>query len=440
MRSGFAGGVTTEAYNQAIEHLDISQRAAALSAAPNLVVRASAGTGKTTALISAICAYKYNNINAHCCAITFTRAARAEMEVRLQQLGVYDVEVATIHAWSARRLKELAAAHHVKLNIIEEYQIRQILIKLVQSYLVKHTRIRSVNIDILYNYITGTKKMDITPNFRRTLNALEERYIQYKKDNMLYDFTDYPRYLYDMLQAFDERISDIQGLFVDEFQDVDPIQLEIFNLVDADKKFYIGDPWQSIYQFRNADGAVFEKLPTFEVVKLKDNYRSYQEIINYAVTVYETLKDKAAAEIECCISDVESVNQASIKCRRGTGGQIAVVNPFGGVTSTNMDNLVNNNYAPIGELFDYIMSCRPMILCRLNKQASWIKSLGYPNADTIHSAKGLEYPNVLVLDTPILGLEDLNVAYVALTRARDKLFVINWQQFESLFTLYMNKL
>lgn len=334
----------------------------------------------------------------------------------------------------------MAAAHHVKLNIIEEYQIRQILIKLVQSYLVKHTRIRSVNIDILYNYITGTKKMDITPNFRRTLNALEERYIQYKKDNMLYDFTDYPRYLYDMLQAFDERISDIQGLFVDEFQDVDPIQLEIFNLVDADKKFYIGDPWQSIYQFRNADGAVFEKLPTFEVVKLKDNYRSHQEIIDYAVTVYDTLKDKAAAEIECCISDVESINPASIKCRRGAGGQIAVVNPFGGVTSANLDTLVRDNYAPIGKLFDYIMSCRPMILCRLNKQASWIKSLGYPNADTIHSAKGLEYPNVLVLDTPILGLEDLNVAYVALTRARDKLFVINWQQFESLFTLYMNKL
>lgn len=55
-------------------------------------------THNTTVLISAICAYKYNNINAHCCAITFTRAARAEMEVRLQQLGVYDVEVATIHA------------------------------------------------------------------------------------------------------------------------------------------------------------------------------------------------------------------------------------------------------------------------------------------------------------------------------------------------------
>lgn len=55
-------------------------------------------THNTTSLISAICAYKYNNINARCCAITFTRAARAEMEVRLQQLGVYDVEVATIHA------------------------------------------------------------------------------------------------------------------------------------------------------------------------------------------------------------------------------------------------------------------------------------------------------------------------------------------------------
>lgn len=209
--------------------------------------------------------------------------------------------------------------------------------------------------------------MDITSNFRRTLNALEERYIQYKKDNMLYDFTDYPRYLYDMLQAFDERITDIQGLFVDEFQDVDPIQLEIFNMVDANKKFYIGDPWQSIYQFRNADGAVFEKLPSFEVVKLKDNYRSHQEIIDYAVTVYDTLKAKAAEEIECCISDVEFINAANIKCRRGTGGEVAIVNPFGGITDV---NLPADCCTSVGQLFEYVMGTRPMILCRLNKQAN----------------------------------------------------------------------
>ena len=41
--------------------------------------------------------------------------------------------------------------------------------------------------------------------------------------------------------------------------------------------------------FRGADGAVFTKLEDFDLYKLDYNYRSYQEIINYATTVYEEL-------------------------------------------------------------------------------------------------------------------------------------------------------
>ena len=83
--------------------------------------------------------------------------------------------------------------------------------------------------------------MDISENYRRTLNALDRRYISYKRDNNLYDFTDYPLYLYNVLMAYGESINNVDALFVDEFQDVDSIQLELFNLVNAHKKFYIGD-------------------------------------------------------------------------------------------------------------------------------------------------------------------------------------------------------
>ena len=131
--------------------------------------------------------------------------------------------------------------------------------------------------------------MDISDNFRRTLNAIEDRYIAYKREQVLYDFTDYPRYLLDVLTIYKTNIKDIDALFVDEFQDVDLIQEEIFELVTAKKKFYIGDAWQSIYQFRNADGEVFNKLDDFKLLKLRRNYRSYQEIIDYATTVYMSL-------------------------------------------------------------------------------------------------------------------------------------------------------
>ena len=79
-----------------------------------------------------------------------------------------------------------------------------------------------------------------------------------------------------------------------------------------------------------------------------------------------------------------------------------------------------------------------MILCRTNKQVKQIKELGYFNADTIHQAKGLEYDDVIVLDTTISSTEDLNIAYVAMTRAKNRLLIINWQQFELLFKIYMN--
>lgn len=71
------------------------------------------------------------------------------------------------------------------------------------------------------------------------------------------------------------------------------------------------------------------------------------------------------------------------------------------------------------------MSNRPVILCRTNKQVKHINDAGYFEASTVHQAKGLEYNNVIVIDSTISSTEDLNIAYVAMTRARDNLFIIN---------------
>lgn len=83
--------------------------------------------------------------------------------------------------------------------------------------------------------------MDVRDSFKRTLVAIESRYIKYKRDNVLYDFTDYPLYLYNVLVTFDETIKNIDALFVDEYQDVDEVQFKIFERVEAHKKFYCGD-------------------------------------------------------------------------------------------------------------------------------------------------------------------------------------------------------
>ena len=201
-------------------------------------------------------------------------------------------------------MNDLADKHNFKIKILEEPQIKAILSEIVRSYLLR-SKIKSVNINILYTYITGSKVMDITDNYRKTLNALEDRYINYKRENGLYDFTDYPLYLFDVMKAYNEYVEDIDALFVDEFQDVDSVQFETFQRVISKKKFFIGDSWQSIFVFRGADGEVFNKLDNFTLFKLKYNYRSYQEIIDYATTVYLNLKEQAEYGDECYITQID---------------------------------------------------------------------------------------------------------------------------------------
>jgi len=415
-----------------LDELDPAQYAVVTSNKENILLRAPAGSGKTLSLINAIANYRYNYINDRICAITYTRAAREEMEKRLNEMGIHDVEVTTIHVWARNLLQDFSIKYNFKVKILQEPQIKDILGEIVEEYLL-HSKIRSINIDILYNFVMGNKNMDVKDSFKRTLVALETRYIQYKRDNVLYDFTDYPLYLYNVLVTFDESINNIDALFVDEYQDVDETQYEIFRKVNANKKFFVGDAWQSIFCFRGADGEVFNKTSDFSEYKLLSNYRSYQEIIDYAVTVYLAQREKAAYEENCYISEIMWSRPSEIHCDRGSGGSVTVINPFG--RNVKFEKGLEHKVNTLEE-FKQFMSNRPMILCRTNKQVKYINDAGYFEASTIHQAKGLEYKNVLVIDTTISSTEDLNIAYVALTRAEDNVFVVNWQQFELLFNMY----
>lgn len=431
MSQAFKLKTKNENFEVNFNKLDNSQRAAVEAPGANVVIRAAAGSGKTSTLITAIAAYRYERLNDRICAITYTRAARAEMEERLHQMGIFDVEVTTIHVWARNLLNDLSIKYDFKVRVLEEMDIKTILEDLVDEYRRKSpNRATRINIGILYSYITGNKNMDITDGYRRTLNTLEEYYIQYKRDNCLYDFTDYPLYLYDVMTTYNEYIYNIDALFVDEFQDVDSTQFEIFNKVLSKKKFYIGDAWQSIFQFRGADGAVFAKLEDFDLYKLDYNYRSHQEIINYACTVYNSLKWQIKEGNEGYITQIPFCDESSIVCDRGYGGTVVIIDPFG-----NGKRIQNKLHCSIDtieqkETFDALIQTNPMILCRTNKQVKAIQEFGYTNVSTIHQAKGLEYDNVIVIDTVIRNMEDLNIAYVALTRARNNMMVMSWSNLE----------
>ena len=82
-------------------------------------------------------------------------------------------------------------------------------------------------------------------------------------------------------------LPDYTNILVDEFQDTDPVQMEIFNhFINSDKTesfTVVGDINQSIYGFRGSNKNYFKELPQdkFEEVYLTTNYRSTGEIIDF---------------------------------------------------------------------------------------------------------------------------------------------------------------
>ena len=130
---------------------------------------------------------------------------------------------------------------------------------------------------------------------------------------------------------------------------------------------------------------------------------------------------------------IDFADESSIICNRGYGGTVSIIDPFG--NGKHIKNKVNYymDTKRQKEVFDEFIKTNPMILCRTNKQVKAIQEFGYSNVSTVHQAKGLEYDNVIVIDTTIRNMEDLNIAYVALTRARDNMLVINWSNLEQMW-------
>ena len=396
---------------------NLSQQKAIDATEENMIIRAPAGSGKTSTIVGAIQKYHEDNPKDKIVAITFTRKAAGELQERINTIGV---EVSTIHSWAYRRLQSMGVEYGFTVSLLEDEVIKDIL-----KQLCKLRRHYYINQFQLFSYVMGNYNIDVDDKLKRTFETIRSDYVKYKKKNGFYDFTDLPQYLYDKMRDYDERIVDIDALFVDEFQDVDLVQLDIFHLVDAKKKVYIGDAQQSIYQFRGALEEVFDELINrngFQEYNLDTNYRSYQEIIDYANTVYDTAIENYVNDQVLMMCWVKNMRPSEIICERRTGGQIFVIDDLGDCVE-----IVSKRKCSDTLILQSLITAKDtQILCRGNKQVKKLQAQGIENVSTIHQAKGLEYTNVILVDFPIDCDEERNVAYVGMTRAKDKLCIVDF--------------
>lgn len=388
------------------------QQLAIDSTEDNVIIIAPPGSGKTHTMTGAIEKFlKENPINDGITAITFTNKAADELRERLG-FNALSVHIATIHSWSYVELKKLSEKHSFRLRILDKRAIEDILLGLMPKH-----RVYPQYLNHVYSYVMGNVNPDLAIWIAQKYRAIRDEYVEYKRKMYLYDFTDYPLYLHDQLNKYNETIT-LEGIFVDEFQDVDPIQLLVFDRVEAKRKFFIGDPDQAIYQFRGATEDIFDKLPGYTHYTLYENYRSYQEIIDYSFMI----KDNGYIP-----NGIKKLNRSDVVASRGFGGTIFHDNGFD-FLRIDKDNIYPIDYMRV--MPKLLSNHHFTVLCRTNREVNEVKKLGYYDAMTIHQAKGLEFQNVIVLNFEDRSEEDVNVRFVAHTRAKNILVCLDISKLE----------
>ncbi|GMB10287.1 MAG: helicase-exonuclease AddAB subunit AddA [Candidatus Improbicoccus devescovinae] len=121
-----------------------------------------------------------------------------------------------------------------------------------------------------------------------------------KHQKSTYDFTDLERFTLNILRNKDGKKSEIakkysqnfEEIMIDEYQDINFIQDNIFNLLSKCTKnlFIVGDSKQSIYSFRHAEPKIFLKYQEeSQKIILDKNFRSQEDIINAINFIFKNL-------------------------------------------------------------------------------------------------------------------------------------------------------
>lgn len=300
--------------------LNEQQRKGVFTTEGPVLILAGAGSGKTSVLTRRI-AYLIENMGVNpwnIMAITFTNKAAGEMRERVDDIvghGSEGVWVATFHSTCVRILRRyIERIGYDKSFTIYDTDDAKSVMKDVCKRLEIDTKMLKER--TILSAISHAKDSLITPaEYERaafgdyTKKRISAAYAEYqltlKKNNAL-DFDDLIVKTVELFQSCPDVLESYQDKFqyimVDEYQDTNKVQFELIKLLAAKNKnlCVVGDDDQSIYKFRGADIRNIldfeENYPDAVVIKLEQNYRSTQNILDAANAVIENnteRKDKA---------------------------------------------------------------------------------------------------------------------------------------------------
>ena len=397
-------------------------------------------------------------------AFSFTVKASEELRDRVKEIVGEEkgdlVNISTFHSFCRQVLKEdigqLYRANPLNFQDLDEDEQEKADQRRV-AQAINHLQYKSVNSGDVLNFIIKCKALDVAPSeagdyasnpkYTEIYGKYEQRlkedgWIDYSNQLLFTDklFTDVP----EVKKKWQEKF---ELIFVDEYQDTNRVQYRIIKALAERKQNLrvVGDDDQGIYGWRGADiqnVLNFEKdYPNAKVISLGQNYRSTQRIVGTSRALAEfnpdrrdkelftrNLKGEKVIHLHCENAHVEAETIADFISRAIKEGRnpsdFAVlyrINKQGETFKTAFDNL--------------------RIPFHVVKRSSERNTRGV-SLMTIHSSKGLEFPNVFVVGVCKDLLpnyysraeedwgEELRLLYVAMTRAKNWLCLSSYDYYQ----------
>lgn len=377
---------------------------------------AGPGTGKTTQLVERIASAlaELRDENSAIIACTFTRRAAEELSQRLEetigsaQLNSGRILIGTIHSISLTILREFLPEKFSDWDVIsEESQVPYVHSKLsmfgfgedeisgqaswglAREISRIFTTVTDEDINVEKILANPEKSKDLKDETRDQIYRVLENYDLYRgvlAQDKLFDYATIQRTLFDLLESDRETALQIVEhyplIFVDEFQDVNDVQNDIFLLLFelGTSLTIVGDDDQSIYGFR---GGKVEHLVEFgarikalgraiETIRLETNYRSTQSIVkatNAYITsqTYVRLKKNLVADRKISGPEIRALQfETNSDEAAWISDEIIRLRKHGMITS----------FRSVGILFTSVKSHANILIKRLNDSGVPIQASG----------------------------------------------------------------
>ncbi|MFY7965807.1 MAG: ATP-dependent helicase [Chitinophagaceae bacterium] len=291
-----------------------------------IMIIAGAGSGKTKVLTTRIAHLMANGVDSfRILALTFTNKAAAEMKERIEKIlgnsEARNLYIGTFHSVFARILRAEAyrLGYPNNFTIYDTDDSRSVIKAVINEMELDDKHYKP---NVVHNRISSAKNALISPdeyaedNYLKQEDARANRpqianiykaYVARCFKNGAMDFDDLLFKMYELLKYHNEALAKYQHKFryvlIDEYQDTNAVQYQITKLLAAvhENICVVGDDAQSIYSFR---GATIENILQFQkdyddvkVVKLEQNYRSTQSILNVANDVISNNKGQLPKEL-----------------------------------------------------------------------------------------------------------------------------------------------